>query len=182
MRVRNRSGRAAVSPSPGEFAARQLQAQRPQMGHRRRVAEAAEGHLQRPRANARSAGHAASPMALIAFSSMNRSARRTEAGAIQVSAASRARDNCAAARPAGRLLASRRRGPERAGDRAPTIRRGDRRRARRALRHPPDRVATAFDLKVLLLNFGHPATRRWGPHQKLESRPNLQFNGFSKGL
>src|SRR5580704_16042247 len=24
----------------------------------------------------------------------------------------------------------------------------------------------------LLLNFGHPATRRWGPHHKLESRPN----------
>ena len=34
----------------------------------------------------------------------------------------------------------------------------------------------------LLLNFGHPATRRWGPHHKLESRPNLPFNGFSSGL
>ena len=34
----------------------------------------------------------------------------------------------------------------------------------------------------LLLNFGHPATRRWGPHHKLESRPNLSFNGFSNGL
>ena len=34
----------------------------------------------------------------------------------------------------------------------------------------------------LLLNFGHPATRRWGPHHKLESRPNLPFNGFSNGL
>ncbi len=34
----------------------------------------------------------------------------------------------------------------------------------------------------LLLNFGHPATRRWGPHDKLESRPNLPFNGFSNGL
>jgi hypothetical protein len=33
-----------------------------------------------------------------------------------------------------------------------------------------------------LLNFGHPATRRWGPHDKLESRPNLPFNGFSNGL
>ena len=34
----------------------------------------------------------------------------------------------------------------------------------------------------LLLNFGHPATRRWGPHHKLKSRPNLPFNGFSNGL
>ena len=25
-------------------------------------------------------------------------------------------------------------------------------------------------------------TRRWGPHHKLESRPNLPFNGFSNGL
>ena len=34
----------------------------------------------------------------------------------------------------------------------------------------------------LLLNFGHPATRRWGPHHKLKSRPNLPFNGFANGL
>ena len=34
----------------------------------------------------------------------------------------------------------------------------------------------------LLFNFGHPATRRWDPHHKLESRPNLPFNGFSNGL
>jgi hypothetical protein len=34
----------------------------------------------------------------------------------------------------------------------------------------------------LLLNFGYPATRRWDPHHKLESRPNLPFNGFSNGL
>ena len=27
-----------------------------------------------------------------------------------------------------------------------------------------------------------PATRRWGPNHKLESRPNLPFNGFSNGL
>jgi hypothetical protein len=32
------------------------------------------------------------------------------------------------------------------------------------------------------LNFGHPTTRRWGPHHKLESRPNLPFNGFFNGL
>jgi hypothetical protein len=30
--------------------------------------------------------------------------------------------------------------------------------------------------------FGHPAARRWGPHHKLESRPNLPFNGSSNGL
>jgi hypothetical protein len=34
----------------------------------------------------------------------------------------------------------------------------------------------------LLLNFGHLAKRRWGPHHELESRPNLPFNGFSNGL
>ena len=34
----------------------------------------------------------------------------------------------------------------------------------------------------LLLKFGHPATRRWGPHPKLESRPNPPLNGFSNGL
>jgi hypothetical protein len=33
-----------------------------------------------------------------------------------------------------------------------------------------------------LLKFGHPATRRWGPHPKLESRPNPPLNGFSNGL
>jgi hypothetical protein len=30
----------------------------------------------------------------------------------------------------------------------------------------------------LFLNFGHPATRRWGPHPKLESRPNPPLNGL----
>ncbi len=34
----------------------------------------------------------------------------------------------------------------------------------------------------LLLKFGHQATRRWGPHPKLESRPNPPLNGFSNGL
>ena len=34
------------------------------------------------------------------------------------------------------------------------------------------------------LDPNHPrdGTRRWGPHHKLESRPNLSFNGFSNGL
>jgi hypothetical protein len=34
----------------------------------------------------------------------------------------------------------------------------------------------------LLLNFGHPATRGWGPHPNLESRPNPPLNGFSNDL
>ena len=34
----------------------------------------------------------------------------------------------------------------------------------------------------LLLKFSHPATRRWGPHPKLESRPNPPLKGFSNGL
>src|SRR5208282_2206684 len=42
-----------------------------------------------------------------------------------------------------------------------------------------DRTRVALGL---LLNFGHPATRRWGPHHKLESRPNPPLNGFSNGL
>ena len=71
------------------------------MRHWRRVAEAAEGQLQRqilaltPAAEATSA----SPMAFSALSSMNRSARRTEAGAIQGTAPSKAPGcDCAAAR------------------------------------------------------------------------------------
>ena len=40
-------------PGSGEFAARRFEAQRPQMRHRRRVAEAAKGHLQGPCADAR---------------------------------------------------------------------------------------------------------------------------------
>jgi hypothetical protein len=32
----------------------------------------------------------------------------------------------------------------------------------------------------LLLKFGHPATRRWGPHSKLESRSNPPLNGVLK--
>ena len=34
----------------------------------------------------------------------------------------------------------------------------------------------------LLLNLGHPATRRWGPHPKLESPQARPFNGFSNSL
>jgi hypothetical protein len=34
----------------------------------------------------------------------------------------------------------------------------------------------------IAFNLGHPATRRWGPHHKLESRPNPPFSGFSNGL
>ena len=34
----------------------------------------------------------------------------------------------------------------------------------------------------LRLKFGRPATPRWGPYHKLESRPNPPLNGFSNGL
>src|ERR1700751_740467 len=34
----------------------------------------------------------------------------------------------------------------------------------------------------LLLDPGHSAARRWGPHPKLESRPKNAFNQFSNGL
>src|ERR1700738_179009 len=34
----------------------------------------------------------------------------------------------------------------------------------------------------LLLKFGHPATRRWGPHPTVETRPTPPLNGFSNGL
>jgi hypothetical protein len=34
----------------------------------------------------------------------------------------------------------------------------------------------------LLLDLGHSAARRWGPHPKLESRPKNAFNQFSNGL
>src|ERR1700722_15115935 len=33
-----------------------------------------------------------------------------------------------------------------------------------------------------LLDLGHPATRRRGPHPKLETPPNLPLNEFSNGL
>ena len=61
MRIRDRSDRTAVLPGSGELAARQIQPQRPQMRHRRRVAEAAKGQLQRPRADARGAGYVGEP-------------------------------------------------------------------------------------------------------------------------
>src|SRR5277367_1756974 len=34
----------------------------------------------------------------------------------------------------------------------------------------------------LLLDLGHSAARRWGPHPKLESRPKNALNQFSNGL
>src|ERR1700722_7293012 len=53
MRVRDRSDRTTVLPCSGQFAARQFQPESPQMRHWRRVAEAAEGQLQGPCADAR---------------------------------------------------------------------------------------------------------------------------------
>ena len=52
VRIRDRGDRTAVPPGSGQLVAREVEPQRPQMGHRRRIAEAAKRRLQRARADA----------------------------------------------------------------------------------------------------------------------------------
>jgi len=58
---RDRRDRTVVQPGSDELSSRHLQPQPSQMRHRRRVAEAAEGHLQRPSADPCGLGHLREP-------------------------------------------------------------------------------------------------------------------------
>jgi hypothetical protein len=64
-------------------------------------------------------------------------------------------------------------------DRAPRLRRARKKR----LNPHPFLVGQVARIPLgLLLDPGHSAARRWGPHPKLESRPKNAFNQFSNGL
>ena len=64
-------------------------------------------------------------------------------------------------------------------DRSPCLRRARKKR----LNPRPLLVGQVARIPLgLLLDLGHSAARRWGPHPKLESRPKNPFNQFSNGL
>src|ERR1700754_2785488 len=64
-------------------------------------------------------------------------------------------------------------------DRSPSLRRA----GKKGLNPRPLLVSQVARIPFgLLLDPGHSAARRWGPHPKLESRPKNAFNQFSNGL